>query len=293
MRYLVPTLSILALLWAVSLMASPASSQFETSTRTFKDDKGDVLTDAGLEPLETLSDLKALPDRKAPESKERLSVDIVSLRILENETYVSYVMEMEGPVYYREEYTYAIAGYARSEERETDPFDFMLVATNGTARYLLWDQGDFRVAGNVTRIDIDGNILNITMHRSRFILRQRSDPHLIVAIAQMLPVGGSERLVDHMIAEKGKDDGGFSLGSSEILALQIMFIVIMFVVLFIIYGIWSRRKGEVVTGGVCPRCESRLDPSINFCPSCGTVIRGPEAEKAMSQEKKEKAAVEE
>jgi len=29
------------------------------------------------------------------------------------------------------------------------------------------------------------------------------------------------------------------------------------------------------SGGVCPKCESKLDPKLEFCPSCGSYVKGP------------------
>jgi hypothetical protein len=268
----------LTLAFLISVPALVPGASFENMRSSFKDRTGDVVVDDGLSPLETLSDLNALPDRKAPESKERLSVDIVELKVLENETYVSYIIETVGPIYARSEYHYIIAGYARKVVTDTDPFDFMIIVNNRTARYLVWQQGDFSVGSNVSMVDIHASTLNVTMHRSHFLLSDRDMPHLIVAIAFLDGGLSAQRISDNLIAREEKDKGGIHLTDMQILGLQIGFIVFIFIALFVIYGIWTRKKGQAFSGGVCPKCESRLDPNLNFCPSCGTMIRGPGAD---------------
>jgi hypothetical protein len=279
----------LSLVCAIMAMLSPAAegASFENTSTVYKDPSGDVIVDDGVRALETLSDLNSLPDRKASDSKERLSVDISRLTVLENDTYISYVLEMIGPVYARSEYHYILAGYARSEVKETDPFDFMIVVNNKTATYLTWTQGDFVQGSNVTGLDIRDHVLNVTMHRSRFILGNRDTPHLIIAIAYLDQGVGRERISDHLIADEDDDGDAFKLTDAQILGLQIGFIAFVFVALFVVYGIWSRKKGQAYSGGVCPKCESRLDPNINFCPSCGTLIRGPGSEPAGPEKAKD------
>src|SRR5512137_2201518 len=116
-RFLAPSIALACvMLFALTPLTSGVS--FENQTKVYKDRTSDVVVDDGTSPLETLSDLNALPTRKAPESRERLSIDIVQLKVLENDTYVSYVLEMLGPVYARLEYHYVIAGYARKEVKE-------------------------------------------------------------------------------------------------------------------------------------------------------------------------------
>jgi len=274
-----PWASILALI----LMLISGSVAASTDRTAYKDREGDVVVDAGEFELETLTDLDRLEDRKAPESKERLSCDIRELSVLENESYISYVIRTEGPVYSRADYRYIIAGYARPDWEATDPFDFMLVHNNGSTTYLLWEQGDFVSGPNVSRSDVIDDTLNITMHRSRFILKERSERGRVVAISVFETGGGSERFVDRVDGVASQDDEGFDLGRTEILAMEIAFIVFMFIALFILYNVWSKKKGEAVTGGVCPKCEGRLDPNIDFCPVCGAIIRGPSSDKGSLQ----------
>jgi hypothetical protein len=251
---------------------------------SYDDPEGDVVVDDGVAPMETLSDLGALPDRRAPESKERLSLDIRSLTVLENDTYISFVLEMVGPVYARSEYHYLIAGYAREVVADTDPFDFMIDFNNKTARYLEWRQGDFAEIGNASFVDVRANSLNITMHRAKFILDDRDTPRLVIGIAYLHQGGTAERISDHLVADEGADGGGFKLTDAQWLGFQIGITVLVILSLFVIYGIWQRKKGEALTGGVCPKCESRLDPNINFCPSCGTMVRGPGSDRAPEPE---------
>ncbi len=255
-------------------------ADFENGISSYEDRTEDVVVDDGGVPLETLSDLNAIDGRKAPESKERLSVDIKALTIMENDTYVSYILETVGPIYARSEYHYVIAGYVGPKVIDTDPFAFMIVVNNKTARYMVWQQGDFSEGTNVSILDIRSNVLNITMHRRSFILSDRDTTHLIVAMAYLDQGGSAQRISDHLVAREDEDDGGFRFTDAQILGLQIGFIALIFIALFVIYSVWSRKKGQAFAGGVCPKCESRLDPNLNFCPSCGTIIRGPGAETA-------------
>jgi hypothetical protein len=277
------TISSLAMALVLFVPLHALGANFENGISSFKDGTEDVVVDDGGSPLETLSDLNALSGRKAPDSKERLSVDIKSLTIMENDTYVSYILETVGPIYARSEYHYVIAGYVGPKVIDTDPFGFMIIVNNKTARYLVWQQGDFSEGANVSILDIRSNVLNITMHRRSFVLSDRDTPHLIVAMAYLDQGGSAQRISDHLVARGEEGDGGFQLTDAQILGLQIGFIALIFVALFVIYGIWSRKKGQAFAGGVCPKCESRLDANLNFCPSCGTIIRGPGAEKAQEK----------
>jgi len=61
--------------------------------------------------------------------------------------------------------------------------------------------------------------------------------------------------------------------------IQIVFIGLLVVTMFILWNFWARKKGVEQEGGVCPKCEARLDQNLDFCPHCGSFIRGPEADK--------------
>ena len=59
--------------------------------------------------------------------------------------------------------------------------------------------------------------------------------------------------------------------------IQFLVLGIAFAAVLIIWNIYNKKKEEEDQGGICPRCEARLDVSLDFCPSCGTFIRGPNA----------------
>ena len=244
----------------------------------FEDDKDDVYLDNEKLPIESVSALDDLEKKKAPESAERTALDIISLTVAGDDTHVRFLLEMDGYVESRPEYTYVIAGYAKQDPKRTDKFDFMLRFRNGTTSHLVWGSGMFEVAENVSNVSIDRSILNITVHRSKFSLGDREDPYSLTAFVYLDTGEGGDRIIDYLLTTEKKDGGGSLFDGDMVLIFQISFFFLLFASLLIIYNIWSKRKGEEFSGGVCPKCESRLDSNLDFCPSCGTIIRGPDAE---------------
>jgi len=243
----------------------------------FKDPEGDVLVDTEDRPLESASDLEQLEDKEAPESSEREYVDIIALRMGGDDTYVEFQLEMNKFILARHEYTYAIAGYSEKDPERDGKFDFLIEFNNGTTSHKVWKEGRFEKAGNISNVSILDNTINITVHRSKFSLQKREDPYLLCAFAYLDQGEGRDITLDYLIS-KEEEDGGFNFFDDDnLLLFQLGFFFLLFTGLLIIYNIWSKKKGEEFSGGVCPECESRLDPNLDFCPSCGRIIRGPKS----------------
>jgi len=266
------------LLYLLFLLPGDLVSGAEPEPKVYEDGKDDVYLDNEKEPIESVSALDDLEKKKAPDTAERTTLDILSLTVTGDDTHVRFLLEMDGYVEARPEYTYVIAGYAKKDPKRTDKFDFLLRFHNGTTSHLVWGAGMFEIAENVSNVTIDGSILNITIHRSKFSLVDRADPYALTAFVYLEGGEDGDRIIDYLLTTEKKDESNGLFDPDMVLILQISFLFLLFATLLIIYNIWSKKKGEEFSGGVCPKCESRLDPNLDFCPSCGIVIRGPDAE---------------
>lgn len=267
--------TVLTLLTLLSLSYSPVSANEDEDPTVFRDPEGDVVIDTENSNLQSAQDLNDLEGREAPDSTEIQYVDILALRVGGDDTYVEFQLEMSGFILARPEYTYAIAGYSQESPSRSDKFDFMIVYNNGSTSHKTWGQGRFEKAANISDITIVDNLINITVHREKFSLSSREDPYLLCAFVYLEQGKDGDKTLDYLISESEEEDGFNIFDEDNLLLLQLGFFFLLFMAILIIYNIWSKKKGEEFSGGVCPHCESKLDPNLDFCPSCGNVIRGP------------------
>jgi uncharacterized OB-fold protein len=272
--------AIILIILVAALTAADMPYGAEPEPVVYKDETDDVLIDSEGRPPESAEDLENIGDEKAPESSETDFLDIVSLTVGGDDTYVRFILDMNGYIISGKEYVYVIAGYSEKDPKRSNKFDFMLRFNNGTMVHMKWglDTGKFEVAENISNVSIEGNLLNMTVHRSKFSLASREDPYLLCAFVYLDQGEDKEILIDYLITGKEKSEGSSIFQGDTLLMAEIGFFFLVFTALLIIYNIWSNKKGEEIQGGVCPKCESRLDPNLDFCPSCGTVIRGPKSD---------------
>jgi len=271
-----PAFAVPLLLLTVILLM-PASEAAGTQHRVLKDREKDVMEDTEKMSLDRLVDLTDFEGEKKDDFEERPSIDIESVTISENDTYVSYAISLHGEIRDSPEFTYIIAGYDRKDPRTIDPYDFIIEFNGGNATYSVWTEGSYTNGGNVSMVSYLDNEVNITMNRARFVLGSRSDPYLVAFICVFDQGLGKARYIDFLISERIDDDGGSVLDSTTSLVIQLVLIGFAFLAMLFLWNFWARKKGLEKGGGVCPKCESRLDGSLDFCPSCGTFIRGPQA----------------
>ncbi len=276
------TLSALPfILLTIILLVSGIGMAIKGTTVVEMEDKADdVVSDGDKTPLEALSTVKELKGGSVPDSTEKRAVDILSIRVLENNSYISYIITVDGEIRSRSEFTYMICGYEGTSANDTDMFHFILSFSDGNGSYLMKSQGDYIKISNLSQVSISSNEINMTMHRGRFILDSRDDSSVICAIAVMDPGEGKERLIDHLIGEGEEDEEDWfeKLDDLTIVMIQIGFFIMLSAFILIAYGYWMKKKGAEMEGGVCPKCEARLDMNLDFCPSCGTFIRGTKAD---------------
>ncbi len=274
--------SSLLLIWLtiILLVSGPVMAIKGTTMVEMEDKVDDVLSDGDKAPLEALSTVKELKGGSVPDSTEKRAVDILSLRVLENNSYISYIITVDGEIRSRPEFTYMICGYEGTSANDTDMFHFILSFSDGNGSYFQKSEGKHKKVSNLSSVSISSKEINMTMHRGLFILDSRDERSVICAIAVMDPGEGKERLIDHLI-EGGKDeDKGWyqELDDLTIVMIQIGFFIMLSSFILIAYGYWMKKKGTEMEGGVCPKCESRLDANLDFCPSCGIFIRGTKAD---------------
>ena len=92
--------SSLLLIWLTMalLVSGPALALKGTTVVEMEDKIDDVLSDGDKAPLEALSTVKELRGGSVPDSTEKRAVDILSLRILENNSYISYIITVDGEI---------------------------------------------------------------------------------------------------------------------------------------------------------------------------------------------------
>ncbi|MFW3146498.1 MAG: hypothetical protein ACMUIE_06775 [Thermoplasmatota archaeon] len=277
-------------LLAFSLLAAgviflPTVQGASTGNEVFKDGKNDVISDLKKGPLSRLQDLYDLGGEKAEDFEERPNVDISSLAITQNETYVSYQVTVEGKIRVDRNYTYYVCGYNRDDPELSDTFDFIIEYNNGMGSYRVWMEGDYVEKGNISSIDLKENSLNITMNRSRFVLGSTSESYIICAFTVLHVGEGKERFIDYVLTKNLKKDSELGMDDTTWMIAQIALIGFLIITTLILWNVWSKKKGLEQEGGVCPKCESRLDKNLDFCPHCGAFIRGPEVDKGAPKPK--------
>jgi len=276
MKVVITAVMLVALMAAVRVI--PATADQERESVVYQDKEKDVLADSRKGPLDRLMDLKNLDAEKADEFEERPNVDIDSLKITQDGTYFSCIITVEGRIQNDRNYTYFICGYTRTDPKEEETFDFIMSYSGGETSYMVWEEGSYKEGANISLIKIEGVTLNLTMNRANFILGAPSDEFLICGIVVMYPGEGQDRYLDYVLTE-GNGDSGELIDSETLMILQIVFIGLLVVTTFILWNFWAKKKGIEQEGGVCPKCEARLDSNLDFCPHCGTFVRGPEADR--------------
>ena len=275
--------TIITAILMVSIMASilpDASGQGGEArlSTVYQDREKDVLADSKKGPLDRLMDLRSLDGKKADEFVERPNVDIGSLTIIEDMSYFSCILTVEGRIQNDANYTYLVCGYTRSDPEETETFDFILSYSGGETSYMIWEEGDYVKGSNVSLIKLEGATLNLSMNRNHFILGTSSEEYLICGIVVMYPGEGRDRYIDYVLTTGNGGDSN-TIDADTLMIIQIVFIGLLVITMFILWNFWAKKKGIEQEGGVCPKCEARLDQNLDFCPHCGTVVRGPEADR--------------
>ncbi len=272
------TVCVISILMLFSVSLSGAS-RAATDQSIYRDDAEDVISDLKKGPLTRLQDLHDLEGEEAEDFAERPNVDIASLTIIQNDTYISFIVTVEGDLQMDRNYTYSICGYRSAKPDRSDTFDFIIEYSGGDSSYSVWEEGEYVEKGNVSLAKVARNSLNITMNRSRFVLGSREDPFLVCAITILYLGEGKQRYIDIVMTENLDDDMPDAFDETTWIIAQVAFIGFLIIGFMIIWNVWAKKKGMEDKGGVCPKCEYRLDKGIDFCPHCGTYIRGPEADK--------------
>ncbi len=271
---------ILLLLIAPMLLITvsiPADGQGTTGTasKRYKDKQEDVISDEAKRSLDRFVDIEELEGEKDNDFDERKYIDLLSMTISGNDTYISFSLLTFGGIRVQKEYTYSVAGYAHRDFKTTEPFDFILTFNAGNSTYKRWSDGSFVLDTNISSVNIAGNSLNFTMNRGRFVVASRTTPLFATGIVVLDTGAGKARRIDHV--ETGDLDNGGSkkLDDTTIIMIQLAVFGFIFLAIMVLWNVWARKKGMDQAGGVCPKCESKLDSKLEFCPSCGSYVKGP------------------
>jgi len=264
---------ILTVLAALILLMIPWAEGAGTRSTVLEDKKDDVIGDSTKLGIDNLDTLLSIDGTSQKDSAEKRATDILKFEVLQNDSYISFILTMDGDIRVRPEFSYNI-GRTAAGVNTTAPFDFVISYTNLNGSYLTWKEGRFQKEGNISRVEISGYSINLTMHRRDLGMGAGEELGDVVGYVIMDPGGEKERLIDHVYGGKEDNDKGFVIDDFTLMMFQIVFFLSVFLVILLIYNYWARRKGMVEEGGVCPVCESRLDKSLDFCPSCGTYVRG-------------------
>ncbi|MGA1848041.1 MAG: hypothetical protein ACMUHB_01750 [Thermoplasmatota archaeon] len=263
---------------AIMLFTASLTRAIDRESTVYKDKGEDVVVDTVKGPLDRLMDLENIDGEKANDIMEAPNVDISSLTIIEDSTYVSYIITVDQKIQTDNNYTYYVCGYTREDPEDYETFDFIISYSGGDTSYRTWREGQYVEGANVSMIKIEGATLNLTMNRNHFILNP-NDPFLVCAIVVLQTGEGKDRFIDYVITNGKNGDDGAGLDETTIVVIQMIFIGILVVSMLLLWNFWARKKGPEIEGGVCPRCEARLDKNLDFCPHCGSFIRGPQADK--------------
>jgi hypothetical protein len=116
------------------------------------------------------------------------------------------------------------------------------------------------------------------MNWANFIISNRDSPYLVCGFIVMVPGEGQDRYIDYITTEDNGSNTG--LTDETWMFIQVGFIGFLILTMFILWNFWAKKRNDIQQeGGVCPKCESRLDKNLDFCPHCGSFIRGPMADK--------------
>jgi hypothetical protein len=268
--------AVILVLMIILLTAPSVIAQDIRMSNVYNDKEEDVLADSKKGPLDRLMDLKNLDD-KADVFQERNNVDISSLTIISDGTHFYFIITVEGEVRSDSNYTYFVCGYTRNDPKESETFDFIISHSGGETSYVTWVEGKYVQGANISSIKFEGATLNLTIHRDHFILGSSTEPYLVCAVIVMYPGEGQDRYIDY-VTTVGEEKGS-EFDSSTWMIIQVVFIGILVITMLILWNFWAKKREVEQEGGVCPKCEARLDKNLDFCPHCGTFIRGPEADK--------------
>ncbi len=258
------------------LLIMPATSAIDQEERLFKDRTEDVVRTSEKRDLSRMIDLEEVEGEDS-EILQMNQIDIRSLSIRGNDTYISFVIETVGDISNQKGISYMIAGYGVKDPRSTYPFDFRLVYSSGNATHFKLEEGKLVPGSNISSFNVNGSKLTFTMNRGKFILSDREDPYVVAAITVLDPGPGEELHIDYVISKKENGGKDPLIDETTLIMLEFIILGFAFVTVIIVWNVYMKRKGEENQGGICPRCESRLDQNLDFCPSCGMFIRGPNA----------------
>ncbi len=268
-------LAVIIALFGSSVLAEEDSNG--TDIKIFNDDQDDGITTTVKRDLTRLVDLKDLKGEKIENLQQESQVDIDSLTIEQDDTFTWFTIQTYGDISDHEQFSYHIAGYISEDQKETDPYDFRIIYENRTAVYYELVEGTFVVSKPVSNVEIDGKKLTIQMNKGNFILSGREDPYLIAAIVVLDEGIGEDLHIDHVLTSSDDNGKGDPIDETTLIMIQFGILGFAFIAVIVIWKLYLQKKGDEDQGGICPRCEARLDSSLDFCPSCGTFIRGPKA----------------
>jgi hypothetical protein len=260
----------------VLMLVLPAMGAVDQEEKVYKDRTEDVIRTSEKRDLSRMIDLEEVEGEKS-DILQVNQIDIRSFTIRSNDTYISFILETVGDISNQKGISYMIAGYASEDPRSTDPFDFRLVYSSGNATHFILQEGDLVPGSNVSSYGINGTRLTMTMNRGRFVLSDREDPFVITGICILDPGPGEDLHIDYIVTVKQDEGKKPIIDETTLIMLEFIILGFAFVTVIIVWNVYMKRKGEETEGGICPRCESRLDPNLDFCPSCGIFIRGPKA----------------
>ncbi len=278
-RHLLQCIVLLLLLAPLLLITFhlPAEAQGTTGTtsKRYKDKPEDVISDEAKRSLDRFVDIDELEGEKDNDFDERKYIDLLSMTISGNDTYISFSLLTFGGIRAQKEYIYMVAGYARKDFKTTEPFDFILSFSAGNSTYRRWSDGSFIADENISSVNIAGNSLNFTMNRGRFVVASRTTPLFATGIAILDTGAGKARRIDHVETGSLGNGGSRKLDDTTIIMIQLAVFGFIFLAIMVLWNVWARKKGMDQAGGVCPKCESKLDSKLEFCPSCGSYVKGP------------------
>jgi hypothetical protein len=249
-----------------------------TSEKVHKDKNGDVIWSKDRRDLTRMVDLKDI-DGEDSEINEKENVDIRKFTIRENSTFITFKIETRENIGTQEQFFYVIAGYSSDDHRSTDPYDFRLIFNQNNVTYLVLEEGEFVEGHPVSAYGVEKEILTIEVNKGNFNLQDGTIPSSFAVFAYLdVKVEQFDgHHIDFLITDDDDDKDDPLLDENSIVLIQFLILGLAFAVVLIVWNIYNKRKEEEDQGGICPRCEARLDVSLDFCPSCGTFIRGPKA----------------
>ena len=262
----------------VLLLLTLASAQMTTSESVYKDKTGDVKWSKEKRDLTRLVDLKDI-EGEPSEIDEKENVDLVKFTVKENSTFITFMIETKENIGTQDQFYYVIAGYSDDEAKNTEPYDFRLIFNQNNVSYLVFEGGSYVEGHPVSSFNVDKEILTIEVNKGNFVLNDGKVPSSFAVFAYLdVEIEQFEGFhIDYIITSEDDDDDKPFLDDNTIILIQFLVLGIAFAVMIVVWNVYNKKKEEENQGGICPRCEARLDVSLDFCPSCGTFIRGPNA----------------